>query len=85
MIPFLTELRVITDWTVTETSMNLFMWMKLEDAHHGLYRTRLDMEGPSTSGWAGWGGAWAWACWKLFQMFLRRGISRLLTACAPVC
>jgi len=44
-IPFLNELRVITDWTVTETSMNLFMWLKLEDAHHSLYRTRLDMEG----------------------------------------
>ncbi|CAK9018503.1 unnamed protein product [Durusdinium trenchii] len=44
-IPFLNELRVITDWTVTETCMNLFMWMKLEDAHHSLYRTRLDMEG----------------------------------------
>ncbi|CAJ1339966.1 unnamed protein product [Effrenium voratum] len=44
-LPFLNELRVITDWTVTETSMNLFMWLKLEDAHHGLYRTRLDMEG----------------------------------------
>ena len=27
-LPFLNELRVITDWTVTETSMNLFMWLK---------------------------------------------------------
>lgn len=44
-LPFLNELRVITDWTVTETSMNLFMWLKLEDAHHGIYRVRLDMEG----------------------------------------
>ena len=25
--------------------MARFMWLKLEDAHHSLYRTRLDMEG----------------------------------------
>lgn len=44
VIPFLHELRVLTDWTATATSMNFFMWMKLEDAHHNLHRTRIDME-----------------------------------------
>jgi hypothetical protein len=43
-LPFLHELRVLTDWTVTKTSLNFFMWMKLEDAHHNLFRVRLDME-----------------------------------------
>lgn len=26
------------------------MWLKLEDAHHSLYRTRLDMEGHGGAG-----------------------------------
>lgn len=43
-VPFIEELRVLTDWTVTRTSMDFFMWMKLEDAHNNLYRTRCDME-----------------------------------------
>ncbi|CAE7359974.1 gdt2, partial [Symbiodinium sp. CCMP2456] len=42
-VPFLEELRVLTDWTVTETSMNLFMWFKLEDAQQNLYKVRCDM------------------------------------------
>eukprot|EP00427_Karlodinium_veneficum_P048588 CAMPEP_0169246408 /NCGR_PEP_ID=MMETSP1016-20121227/34716_1 /TAXON_ID=342587 /ORGANISM="Karlodinium micrum, Strain CCMP2283" /LENGTH=576 /DNA_ID=CAMNT_0009326981 /DNA_START=42 /DNA_END=1769 /DNA_ORIENTATION=+ len=44
VLPFLHELRVLTDWTVTKTSLNFFMWMKLEDAHQNLYRVKLDME-----------------------------------------
>jgi len=43
-MPFLPELRVILDWINTQTSLNLFMWMKIEDAHLSLYRTRIDME-----------------------------------------
>eukprot|EP00438_Fugacium_kawagutii_P031273 Skav218645 [mRNA] locus=scaffold365:537626:546553:- [translate_table: standard] len=43
LIPFLEELRVLTDWTVTSTSMNLFMWFKLEDACQNLYKTKCDM------------------------------------------
>ena len=30
-----------------------FMWLKLEDAHHSLYRTRLDMEGAAGDIWMG--------------------------------
>lgn len=44
MIPFMEEFRVLIDWTVTKTSMNFFMWMKLEDAHQNLYRTQMDMK-----------------------------------------
>lgn len=42
-VPFVDELRVLTDWTVTSTSMNLFMWFKLEDAQQSLYKTKCDM------------------------------------------
>eukprot|EP00927_Polykrikos_kofoidii_P014753 TRINITY_DN1650_c0_g1_i22.p1 TRINITY_DN1650_c0_g1~~TRINITY_DN1650_c0_g1_i22.p1 ORF type:complete len:961 (-),score=88.48 TRINITY_DN1650_c0_g1_i22:114-2636(-) len=41
--PFLHELRIFIDWTCTRTSLNVFMWMKLEDAHHNLVRVRRDM------------------------------------------
>ncbi|CAJ1426858.1 unnamed protein product [Effrenium voratum] len=41
-VPFVEEMRVLTDWTVTRTSMDFFMWMKLEDAQQGLYRTKRD-------------------------------------------
>ncbi|CAJ1443401.1 unnamed protein product [Effrenium voratum] len=44
-VPFIEELRVLTDWTVTGTSLNLFMWFKLEDAQQNLYKTRCDMNG----------------------------------------
>merc|ERR1719379_2023085 len=44
VVPFVEELRVLTDWTVTRTSLNFFMWMKLEDAHQNLYQTQCDME-----------------------------------------
>jgi len=44
LIPFIEELRVLTDWTTTKTSLNFFMWMKLEDAHQNLYITFADME-----------------------------------------
>lgn len=43
-MPFLHELRVLTDWTITATSMDFFMWMKFEDAYHMLYMVRCDME-----------------------------------------
>eukprot|EP00931_Biecheleriopsis_adriatica_P055545 TRINITY_DN32872_c0_g1_i1.p1 TRINITY_DN32872_c0_g1~~TRINITY_DN32872_c0_g1_i1.p1 ORF type:complete len:2333 (+),score=468.33 TRINITY_DN32872_c0_g1_i1:25-6999(+) len=42
-VPFVEEMRVLTDWTVTRTSLDFFMWMKLEDAQQGLYRTTRDM------------------------------------------
>eukprot|EP00930_Biecheleria_cincta_P031116 TRINITY_DN21591_c0_g1_i1.p1 TRINITY_DN21591_c0_g1~~TRINITY_DN21591_c0_g1_i1.p1 ORF type:complete len:2145 (-),score=331.07 TRINITY_DN21591_c0_g1_i1:592-6582(-) len=42
-VPFAEEIRVLTDWTVTRTSLDFFQWMKLEDAQQGLYRTTRDM------------------------------------------
>jgi len=44
VIPFLEEFRSLIDWTVTETTLDFFMWMKLEDAHQNLYRVTLAME-----------------------------------------
>jgi len=43
VIPFVEELRVLTDWTVTKTSLDFFVWMKLEDMHHNLYKTTREM------------------------------------------
>ena len=36
-IPFLWEMKVITDWTVTATCLDLFQWFKLDDAFNYLY------------------------------------------------
>jgi hypothetical protein len=36
-IPFLWEMKVIIDWTVTATSLDLFQWFKLDDAFNYLY------------------------------------------------
>ncbi|CAK9111826.1 unnamed protein product [Durusdinium trenchii] len=41
-VPFVEEMRVLTDWTITRTSMDFFMWMKLEDTQQSLYRTKRD-------------------------------------------
>eukprot|EP00928_Gymnodinium_smaydae_P042705 TRINITY_DN28719_c0_g1_i1.p1 TRINITY_DN28719_c0_g1~~TRINITY_DN28719_c0_g1_i1.p1 ORF type:complete len:2434 (-),score=419.29 TRINITY_DN28719_c0_g1_i1:49-6879(-) len=45
VLPFIHELRVLTDWTISKSSLNVFMWFKLEDAHNNLYRTKLEMDG----------------------------------------
>ena len=36
--PFLWEMKVITDWIVTTTSLDLFQWFKLDDAFCYLYQ-----------------------------------------------
>lgn len=36
-IPFLWEMKVITDWTVTKTSLDLFQWFRLDDASMYLF------------------------------------------------
>ena len=41
-IPFLFELGSILDWTYTKTSLDLFQWMKLEDAWSYLYLREID-------------------------------------------
>lgn len=43
-MPFLEEFRDLCDWTVTTTSMDLFMWLKLEDAQQNLYLTKCMIE-----------------------------------------
>eukprot|EP00434_Breviolum_minutum_P005265 symbB.v1.2.004640.t1/scaffold265.1/size247395/3 len=39
-IPFVDDIRVIVDWTVVPTSLDLWMYWKVEDAHTAFYRTR---------------------------------------------
>lgn len=36
-IPFIWEMKVIIDWTVTSTCLDLFQWFKLDDAYNTLY------------------------------------------------
>lgn len=42
-LPFVDDLRVIIDWTVVRTSLDLFMYFKVEDAHSWLFRARHTM------------------------------------------
>lgn len=39
-LPFVEDLRIIIDWTVVRTSLDLWMYWKVEDAHSFLFRTR---------------------------------------------
>jgi len=36
-IPFLWEMKVIIDWTVTSTCLDLFQWFRLDDAFNYIY------------------------------------------------
>ena len=36
-VPFLWEMKVIIDWTVTATCLDLFQWFKIDDAFNYLY------------------------------------------------
>ena len=40
-IPFLWELRTITDWTFTKTALDLFQWFKFEDIYNTLFITKV--------------------------------------------
>jgi hypothetical protein len=44
-IPFLWEMKVILDWTVTRTSLDLFQWFKIDDAFHYIYFNRYQNNG----------------------------------------
>jgi hypothetical protein len=44
-IPFLWEMKVILDWTVTKTSLDLFQWFKIDDAFNYLYYNRIQNAG----------------------------------------
>ncbi|CAD7960155.1 unnamed protein product [Amoebophrya sp. A120] len=41
--PFLNEFRVLCDWVVTKTSLDVYMWFKLEDLFTNLYLVKYDM------------------------------------------
>lgn len=44
--PFLWEFRIAVDWTFSpDTSLSLFMWLKLEDIYAGLCAVRMSMKG----------------------------------------
>ena len=36
-LPFLWEMKVIIDWTVTNTCLDLFQWFRLDDAFNYVY------------------------------------------------
>ena len=36
-IPFLWELRIVTDWTFTKTSLDLFQWFKFENLYGSIF------------------------------------------------
>lgn len=40
-LPFLWEMKVIVDWTVTTTCLDLFQWFKLDDAFNYLYQCQI--------------------------------------------
>ena len=44
IIPFLDEIRVIADWTATDTSLDLFQAFKLEDMQQNLYEVKYDFD-----------------------------------------
>lgn len=43
-IPFIWEMKVIIDWTVTSTCLDLFQWFKLDDAYNTLYYNRVESD-----------------------------------------
>jgi hypothetical protein len=43
-IPFLLELRTLLDWAGTRTSLDVWMWVKLESIHNDLFRVQCDMQ-----------------------------------------
>jgi hypothetical protein len=43
VIPFLHELRVILDWTITKTSLDMVQWFKMEDAYSTLNEVKFEM------------------------------------------
>jgi hypothetical protein len=38
-------MKVILDWTVTKTSLDLFQWFKIDDAFNYLYYNRIQNAG----------------------------------------
>jgi len=36
-VPFLWEMKVIIDWTVTSTCLDLYQWFRLDDAYNWVY------------------------------------------------
>jgi hypothetical protein len=43
-IPFIWEMKVIIDWTVTSTCLDLFQWFKLDDVYNTLYYNQVQAE-----------------------------------------
>ncbi|CAE7813589.1 unnamed protein product, partial [Symbiodinium necroappetens] len=39
-MPFVDDIRIIVDWTVAPTTLDLWMYWKVEDAHTAFYRSR---------------------------------------------
>ena len=43
-VPFIFEIKSVIDWSTTETSLDLFQWIKLEDAKLNLFVVKYQME-----------------------------------------
>lgn len=48
LVPFVFDLRVILDWTVSKTSLKLPYWIKMEDVCHELYLLQCDKVDTAT-------------------------------------
>lgn len=42
-IPFVFELKTLLDWTFTQTTLNFYYWIKMEDINAALYRRKCDL------------------------------------------
>mgnify|MGYP005993317749 CR=1 FL=1 len=51
VIPFLFELRSMLDWSIFDTTLNFFQWMKLEDIYRNLYQVKCKRVGEESRNW----------------------------------
>ena len=43
-IPFFFEIKTFMDWTFTDTSLDLFQWLKFEDIYGTLFVAKIDAD-----------------------------------------
>ena len=51
IIPFLFELRSLLDWTIFDTTLNFFQFMKLEDIYRNVYQVKCKRKAEESSDW----------------------------------
>ena len=50
-VPFLFELRSLLDWSIFDTTLSFFQWMKLEDIYRNVYQVKCKRKAENTSNW----------------------------------